>query len=224
VLALLVPVRPRLDRHLAAWLGQWPPTGELTVVTGSARVEPGWDGAVHPVVGVADPSGMVLSVPPDALAAARRLARGGGFEALRSGLGPLVGQPDRRIHAGVFRWSEEPADLADAGVWVPADQPGLPDWLRPFGGQALVASIGGRYTGGVGIKRHDPDGSELAVGTDEAFRGRGVARRLVAQAARAVIAGGAVPTYLHDPGNVASGRVAEAAGFPDRGWRVLGLW
>jgi predicted GNAT family acetyltransferase len=64
----------------------------------------------------------------------------------------------------------------------------------------------------------------LAVGTDERFRGHGLARRLVAQAARRVIDEGKVPTYLHDPGNTASARVADAAGFPDRGWKILGLW
>jgi len=217
-------VRKRLDRHLATWLGQWPPTGELTVATAPGRIEPGWNGSVHPVIGVATPSGAVLSVPPEALEEARRLAAEGGLESLRTRLGPLVGQPGRRIGSGVFRWSEAAADLPDGGTWIPADDPRLPEWLRPFGGPALVALTDGRYAAGVGIKRHDPDGSELAVGTDEAFRGRGLARRLVAQAARRVIADGAVPTYLHDPANLASAKVAEAAGFPDLGWRVLGLW
>jgi hypothetical protein len=38
-----------------------------------------------------------------------------------------------------------------------------------------------------------------------------------------VLAEGAVPLYLHDRENLASARLAEAAGFPDRGWNVLGL-
>ena len=76
----------------------------------------------------------------------------------------------------------------------------------------------------VGIKVHDRHGHELAVVTDEAARGTGVARRLVATAARRVIDGGAVPTYLHAPDNVASARVADAVGFADEGWTVHGLW
>ena len=32
-----------------------------------------------------------------------------------------------------------------------------------------------------------------------------------------------VPIYLHGRGNAASARVAEAAGFPDQGWFILGL-
>lgn len=76
---------------------------------------------------------------------------------------------------------------------------------------------------GVGIKRHNPHGHELAVGTEPAHRGKGLARALVAQAVRRVLAAGAVPLYFHDAANVPSGRIAEAAGSPDRGWRVLGL-
>ena len=82
----------------------------------------------------------------------------------------------------------------------------------------------GSYAAGVGRKQHDAHGHELSVGTDEHLRGRGMARRLVAQAARRVIADGAVPTYLHSFDNTASARVADAAGFPDRGWQVLELF
>ena len=65
-----------------------------------------------------------------------------------------------------------------------------------------------RYLAGVGLKRHDARVHEIAVGTAEAARGRGLARRLVAQAARSLLARGIVPTYLHDPANLASARVA----------------
>jgi GNAT superfamily N-acetyltransferase len=173
---------------------------------------------------VAGPEGTVLSVPRAVLADVRRLASEGGLDALATALGPMIGQPGRQLHQGIFRWTEAPADLDDAGIWLPWDDPRVPAWLHPFRGRALVALEADRYLAGVGIKRHDRYGHELAVGTDEAFRGRGLARRLVAQAARRVMADGAVPTYLHDPDNAASGRVADAAGFPDLGWRVLGLW
>jgi GNAT superfamily N-acetyltransferase len=169
----------------------------------------------------------VLSVPPDIVEAARNLAVAGGFEALGSGLGELMGRSSARLHAGVFRWTDAPAPpevLPDAGIWVPYDDPRVPDWLHPFGGEVLVALDDGDYAAGVGIKRHDRFGHELAVGTEERFAGRGLGRRLVAQAARRVIAEGMVPTYLHDPRNTASAKVADAAGFPDLGWKILGLW
>lgn len=225
--ALCAGVRDRLDNHLAGWLGQWPPADKLTVTTAPGRVEAGWDGVVHPVLGVSTPDGAVLSVPPSVLDQARRVAAGGGLEALSARLGPLLGRPDARLHAGVFRWSESPAPakvLADAGMWVSSDDPRLPPWLRPFGGDVLVALIDDGYAAGVGLKRHNRFGWELAVGTEERFAGRGLGRRLVAQAARRVVAEGKVVTYLHDPANTASAKVADAAGFPDRGWKVLGLW
>ncbi|MCM0678948.1 GNAT family N-acetyltransferase, partial [Micromonospora phytophila] len=129
------------------------------------------------------------------------------------------------VHDDVFRWCADPAPLPDVGEWIPPAAPGLPSWLRLFDRPVLVVrDERGRYLAGVGVKRHDAYGHELAVGTAPAARGRGLARRLVAQAARRVLADGAVPTYLHDRANTASARVAEAAGFPDRGWRSYGVY
>jgi GNAT superfamily N-acetyltransferase len=125
----------------------------------------------------------------------------------------------------VLRWSTQPAALPDAGEWVDSAHPVLPEWLRPFPGPVLVTlDADGRYLAGVGVKRHTRWGQELAVGTEPEARGRGLARRLVAQAGRKVLAGGAVPLYVHDPNNAPSAHVADAAGFPDRGWRLLAVW
>jgi GNAT superfamily N-acetyltransferase len=109
------------------------------------------------------------------------------------------------------------------GEWVPADAPDVPAWLRPFGGDVLVVRHGAQYVAGLGIKRHDELGHEVAVATEEAWRGRGLARALVARAAAGILRAGGVPVYLHGRGNEASARVAQAAGFPDRGWFILGL-
>ena len=214
----------RLDRHLRAWLGRWPAEGTgLDVVAWPGRAEPGWDGHVHPAIGVRTASGEgVLSVLPSAVDQVRALATG---PDLLAGLPAMVGRPDGVAYEGVFRWTLDPAPLPDVGVWLPAEHALVPDWLRVFGGEVLVAldpDTGG-YLAGVGVKHHDAYGHELAVGTVERARGRGLARRLVAQAARRVLDDGAVPTYLHDPANVASAKTAEAAGFPDRGWTVLAV-
>ena len=82
----------------------------------------------------------------------------------------------------------------------------------------------GRYLAGVGLKQHDPALWEIAVVTDERARGRGLARRLVAQAARRLLADGRDVLYLHAPDNAASAAVARASGFPDTGWQVVGFW
>jgi predicted GNAT family acetyltransferase len=109
-------------------------------------------------------------------------------------------------------------------VWLPTDDPRLPEWLRPFNGDVLVGLVDGQVAAGVGRKIHDQYGHELAVVTEEGFRGQGWAQRLVTQAARRVLDDGAVPTYFHAPGNIASARTAVASGFADIGWHVLGLF
>jgi GNAT superfamily N-acetyltransferase len=229
-----------LVAHWRAWLGA--DAGQLahlgsavadgaapsvTVVGSRRRAEPGWDGEVHPVAGVVDPGGnAVVSVPVRQRRWARRLvAAGAGLDDLREALPSKLGHPGGLVYRAVYRWAVEPVPaLPDAGAWVPVDDPRVPDWLRPFGGRALLAlDDGGRYLAGVGLKRHDEYVHEIAVGTDEAARGRGLARRLVAQAARELLAEGVTPTYMHDPANTASARVADAAGLPDRGWTALGF-
>jgi hypothetical protein len=39
-----------------------------------------------------------------------------------------------------------------------------------------------------------------------------------------VLADGAIPLYVHVADNLPSARVADAAGFPDLGWRLLAVW
>jgi GNAT superfamily N-acetyltransferase len=223
-------VGDRLALHLRTWLGEWPPTTTVDVVGSPRRVAPGWDGRVFALLGVRTPYEGVLSVPPAEEASIRErvysaVAAGSSWDELAPMLPNLTHRPDRLVYSGAFRWSKAPADLADAGEWVDADADGVPDWLRPFGHQVLIArdpDTGG-YLAGVGIKRHDELGREIAVGTEPAARGQGLARRLVAQAARRVLDEGGIPTYQHDLANLSSAHVADAAGFPDRGWRSLGM-
>jgi len=98
----------------------------------------------------------------------------------------------------------------------------VPAWLRPFN-VGVLAAFGrtGRYMTGVGLKRHNPLAREIAAGTDMGFRVRGLATRIVVQAARTILGAGEVPIYQHGPDNLASARVADATGFPDRGWKML---
>ena len=223
----LAPER-RLTLHLRSWVGAWPPPSEgVNVVGDPARLEPTWDGAVRKLQGVGDGHSTVIAVPPGAVDA---VAEAIGDDLARAGLGDELGEilgvgPAAFGH-GVFRTTErvDPA-IDDLGKWFDRQSPELPEWLAPFKGPRLVAfDDEGRTIGSVGIKIHDRFGQELSVVTDEAARGQGVARRLVATAARRVLAEGAVPTYLHAPDNTASARVADAVGFVDRGWTVWGLW
>jgi GNAT superfamily N-acetyltransferase len=211
----------QLDDFLAEYLGAWPATPGLTVIGSEVRTRPGWDGRVQEVVGVASPETAVISVPP---AAAEPVGdRVQSWKQAEAVLPEALERQDGRVYYGTFRWTYRPADLPDAGVWIPIDDPRVPPWLHPFGGDALITLIGGVYAAGVGIKRHNASGLEISVGTEPEHRGKGLATNLVAQAARWILAKGAVPIYLHDPANIASDRTANAAGFPDQGWQILGM-
>lgn len=220
------PTPARLVAHLRTRLGAWPPRDALTVAGSAARLAPGWDGRVERVLGVAaGASGAVLSVPPGAVDRVRTLGEDLYATGYAEGLAAALGPPPITFGWGVYRWSVTPTPGEDRGRWLPRSDPRVPLWLQPFSGEVLVAlGDGGRYVAGVGLKRHDEAGWEIAVGTAPEARGRGLARGLVAQAARAVLAAGAVPLYLHDRANMASARTADAAGFPDRGWRVYADW
>lgn len=219
----------RLGDHLRHWVGEWPPHGRgITVIASPKRESAGWDGRVHDLIGVVSPFGGVLSVPVAALDAVAALVGGNDLAAdlavLHAALDPLseaMGRPGA-IEQDIYRWSTAPIPGADVGEWVSTSDPRLPDWLRPFNGDILVAwDDTGAYGAGVGRKQHDAFGHELSVGTEPALRGRGLGRHLVAAVARRVLDDGAIPTYAHVPANHASAKVAIAAGFPDLGWTML---
>lgn len=197
---------------MRSWVGAWPPPSAsgLSVVATEARLRAGWDGVVRAVLGVvAADGGGVVGVQPGMPA--------GEVDSVRAAAA-LIGV---RLWEAAFRWSDSPAPLPDRGSWVPPDAEGLPEWLRPFG-LVLAEFDDAGFVAGVGVKQHDRWGWELSVGTEPRAQGRGLARGLVATAARRALDEGAQPTYLHDFRNVASAKVAEAAGFPDRGWKAVG--
>lgn len=222
-----------LAAHLREWIGAWPPPGPgLTVVATTVRTEPGWDGQRRDLLGAVDPDGDgIVAVTPAIHRESADLLHGQSAEVLhdpelRSRVGELAGGQGAVLGVGVLRWATEiSVDLEPIGTWLAQTDPRVPEWLEPFGGEALVVlDDDGTYAGGVGIKRHGPTGHELAVVTDEEHRGKGWARRLVATAARHELEQVPVVTYLHGRDNEPSARVADAVGFPDRGWKVLGVF
>jgi GNAT superfamily N-acetyltransferase len=211
--------------HFRSWAGYTSRTARLRVVAHQPNALPGWSGRPNLLTGVVDPGGHAtvavpvrfqVRAPLDAHLTRDQLA------AAAAGIPALLGRPGEHVEQVALRWTVAPADLPSVGTWVAVDDPRLPSWLRPFGGPALCAlDAAGHAVAGVGIKRHDRWVHELAVVTEPAARGQGLARCLVAQAARHLLDRGIVPTYLHAVGNVASARVAEAAGFPRNGWCAL---
>jgi ribosomal protein S18 acetylase RimI-like enzyme len=187
----------------------------VAVVGSAGRTHPGWDGRVYPGLALTDGSGTVLSVPPDAVAGARRLAGDLAERGFGPALASAVGLPTRSFERLVFRWSEGVPALPEPGVWVPRDDPRVPQWLRPFNGDVLVVvDADGAAVAGAGRKQHDRYGHELAVGTDPEWRGRGLARQLVAQMARRVLFDAAVcrgsrPSRCPQSGRRASWRASQ---------------
>lgn len=219
----------RLTMHLRAWIGRWPPKQELDVLVSPERDRPGWDDDTWLGLGAESPDGAVLSLSPRAMTEADAVDIQMLSAALRApdpalAFSMALGLPGLGFSRSTFRWAERPAKLPEVGEWVRHDDPRVPMWLQAFNGDVLVAwDDDGRVTAGVGRKIHNRYGHELAVVTEPAQRGRGLARMLVAQAARRTLAEGAIPLYLHLPDNVASARVADAAGFLNPGWHVISL-
>ncbi len=214
-----VALPPQLTDHLRASLGSWPPPdGHVRITTSAERHRPSWDGTIVTAMRLDTPSGSVLSAPAHLLNHASHPA--------------TVHAADRWMRAALpwehwqvldYRWcgADDPvADFDDAGAWVPHGG-SVPDWLRPFNGGVLVATVHGEHAAAVGIKRHDRHAHEIAVVTSAAHQERGLARRLVAQATRAIHTRDAVALYLHAPDNEASRRVANHVGFGDHGWQLI---
>jgi GNAT superfamily N-acetyltransferase len=180
-------------------------------------------------VGIESPHGTVISFSPTLFPTAHTLdPRAVEDELMQSDahltIPRMFGRPDMHFGRAVFRYVDGIPEYPDIGEWVSREDPRIPAWLRPFSGDVLIAwDDDGAYAAGVGLKRHNDLGSEIAVGTEPHHRGKGLAKRLVAQAARRILDEGAIPMYLHGDHNAASGRVADGAGFPDRGWHIIEL-
>jgi GNAT superfamily N-acetyltransferase len=222
-------IERRLDAYLDSRLGTWPPAGSLVLNPCDLRDQPGWDGAIRPFVGIESPHGTVISFSPTLFPTAHTLdPRAVEDELMQSDahltIPRMFGRPDMHFGRAVFRYVDGIPEYPDIGEWVSREDPRIPAWLRPFSGDVLIAwDDDGAYAAGVGLKRHNDLGSEIAVGTEPHHRGKGLAKRLVAQAARRILDEGAIPMYLHGDHNAASGRVADGAGFPDRGWHIIEL-
>jgi GNAT superfamily N-acetyltransferase len=120
------------------------------------------------------------------------------------------------------------SSVARTGVVIPppaveitvldASDPRLPDWVHGhFVGGAWVVLEGGEVLSTAVLKRYDERLREISVGTAPAARGRGLARSVVAAAARAVLAEGRAVLYNHAVDNDASARVAESVGLHELG-------
>jgi len=184
------------------------------------------------------PGRVVVAESPHPRLPARAFAREGGVvvavaprwaAVLREHLdGPATIRPALEAVAAVIP-GHMFSGVARTGVAIPppavevtvidAADPRLPDWvIGHFTGEAwVVLGEQGEVLSTAVLKRYDERLREISVGTAEEARGRGLARSVVAAAARAVLAEGRAVLYNHDPDNHPSARVAESVGLHELG-------
>jgi GNAT superfamily N-acetyltransferase len=161
--------------------------------------------------------GAVVAVAPEHAATLRD--RLDGLASLRPALQAVAAAVPGHLFSGVARTGVAIPPPAVEVTVVDTSDPRLPDWVvGHFTGEAwVVLGEAGQVLSTAVLKRYDDRLREISVGTSEQARGRGLARSVVAAAARAVLAEGRAVLYNHDPDNHASARVAEAAGLHELG-------
>jgi hypothetical protein len=174
-------------------------------------------GASLPLRAFARGGGVVVAAAPPYVDLARRELTTPATA--RAGLEALARRLGARVFTGVARTGVDIAAPEAPVTVIDATDPRLPSWVHGhFTGEAWVVldDAGGVLSTAV-LKRYDDRLREIAVGTTEAARGRGLAKAVVAAAARAVLAEGRAVLYNHDEDNLASARVAEAVGLRELG-------
>jgi GNAT superfamily N-acetyltransferase len=160
--------------------------------------------------------GAVVGVAPEHAGSLRE--RLDGPASLVPALTALAASLPGHMFSGVARTGVViPPPVAPVTV-LDATDPRLPQWVHGhFVGEAWVVMEGGEVLSTAVLKRYDDRLREISVGTAPAARGRGLARSVVAAAARFVLAEGRVVLYNHAVDNDSSARVAESVGLHELG-------
>jgi GNAT superfamily N-acetyltransferase len=161
--------------------------------------------------------GAVLAVSPAHAPLVRQHLRD--LATLLPGLEAVAARLPGHLFSGVARTGVAIPPPAVEVTVLDASDPRLPGWVHGhFTGEAwVVLDEQGHVLSTAVLKRYDERLREISVGTVEAARGRGLARAVVAAAARHVLSEGRAVLYNHAPDNEASARVAEAVGLHEFG-------
>jgi len=160
--------------------------------------------------------GAVVAVAPEAARLLSIHLRGPAT--IRPSLEAVAAELPGHMFSGVARTGVAIPPPAVPVKIVDTADPCLPDWVRGhFTGDAWVVLEDGQVLSTAVLKRYDDRLREIAVGTAEGARGRGLARAVVAAAARAVLAEGRAVLYNHAEDNFASAKVAESVGLHEFG-------
>lgn len=213
----------RLERFFAreldveVWLFSVP---GVHLLSSTRREAESWCGYRLPVFFLERGESSVLSVEADFLPRARELL-GEGAEGLAVARDLLVDSTVRwtsaRLLDGYSLYCEPDGFRPQCAALTEKLMPWDPEWEQMsehFDGPVFVTrTSGGHVASWAAVKLKDEHVWEIAVTTEEAYRGRGLAKAVVSAATEYVLAEGRVPLYTHDEANPASGRVAQALGF-----------
>jgi len=223
---LLVGTQPRLDAFHALLLDVPPESFRVPgvhVVASERRARPSWGGYITPIYALSTPSGGVVSVRADLLPAVRRELAGAApgrplgereFSKLRAISQRAV--PYAFSLTGDVLFTDpahfRPTPLG-AEQLARTDVRGA-ELRRRFDGEIFVVNgAHGEIAAWAAIKLKSDQVWELAVVTEPAYRGRGLAKRVVSAATAYILDHGRVPLYIHDRTNHASARVCRALGY-----------
>jgi GNAT superfamily N-acetyltransferase len=195
------------------------------VVTSERRARPGWGGYITPLYAISIPGGGVVSCRPDLAAAVRREMP------LPAPGRPLGEREFSRLRAISQR--AIPYAYCLTGDILYVDRAGFKpvaeraqqldrldahgaDLRRRFDGEIFVVNgMRGEIAAWSAVKLKSDEIWEIAVVTEAAYRGRGLAKRVVSAATAYILDHGRVPLYVHDRTNVASARVSRALGYAE---------
>ena len=193
------------------------------VIPSERRTRPGWGGYTIPVLALATPGGGVVSVRPDLVERTR-----GQLSMFNTGR-PIGAAEFARLQQ-VSRTSIPYAYslsgyvlYTDPGHFRPRPSRALPierndprgaDLRRRFDGEIFaIFGIRGEIASWSAIKLKSDDVWEIAVVTDAAYRGQGLAKEVVSAATAHILEQGRMALYIHDRNNQASARVCRALGY-----------
>ncbi len=228
----MTAVIERLDRYWADELGCLPEDlygGGISVHAPPHREGPRWMGWLVPLeciaVSSAPPGVGVISITPYLAGSLRHYVQSVArrTECLPpsgKGLTPFVREhlPNSypKIHCILYCTSDSFQPSPSVFPIESLDPDDLhAEWYRyHFDGPVFLArSPGGTIASWAAIKCKSGDIWEMAVATEQPYRGRGLARSVVSCATQAALDAGKLPIYLHDVVNLSSARVCGALGY-----------
>ncbi len=193
------------------------------VIPSERRTRPGWGGYTIPILALATPGGGVVSVRPDLVERTR-----GQLSLFNTGrpIGAAEFARLQQISRATIPYAYSLSGYVlytDREHFQPRPSRALPlerndprgaDLRRRFDGEIFaIFGIRGEIASWSAIKLKSDDVWEIAVVTDAAYRGQGLAKEVVSAATAHILEQGRVALYVHDRNNHASARVCRSLGY-----------